>query len=147
MFHHSLEHMGATSSLFLSMIQELYRVCRHGAEVTIHAPHPRHDDFISDPTHVRIVTPRVMTCFSRDYNDRWKRSGAANTTLAYYLQVDFELVGYQIGLEATYMNQMNQGLLSDEDLQTLLREHNNVAHEFRIQLKVKKDHFQSVTPQ
>src|SRR4051812_30210725 len=53
LFIHSLEHMGEQSAVFLEIIRELYRICAPGASVRIHVPHPRHDDFIDDPTHVR----------------------------------------------------------------------------------------------
>jgi len=38
---HVLEHVGATSEMFVRIMQELYRVCRAGAEVRIAVPHPR----------------------------------------------------------------------------------------------------------
>src|SRR5438045_1861977 len=81
-FIHSLEHMGADPKVFLKLMQELYRVCRPGAQVHIAAPHPRSDAFIGDPTHVRIVTPQVMQLFSRELNDEWEARGVPNTPLA-----------------------------------------------------------------
>jgi len=53
LFVHSMEHMGANANIFLAMIRELYRVCAPLARERIIVPHPRHDDFINDPTHVR----------------------------------------------------------------------------------------------
>src|SRR3954452_15303504 len=56
-FIHSLEHMGADTKVFLAIIQETYRIAAPGCRVVIHVPHPRHDHFLGDPTHVRPVTP------------------------------------------------------------------------------------------
>ena len=49
---HVLEHLGETKAAYLSIIQELYRVCKPDASVIITVPHPRHDHFLTDPTHV-----------------------------------------------------------------------------------------------
>ena len=83
--------MGESSQLFLDMIKELYRICRNGAEVEINAPHPRHDDFHNDPTHVRVITPPMLMLFDRQLNDDWQQARVANSPLAHYLHVDFVL--------------------------------------------------------
>jgi hypothetical protein len=62
-FNHSLEHLGGDPKVFLAIMKELYRVCRHGASVKITVPHPRHDNFLGDPTHVRVISPQVMSLF------------------------------------------------------------------------------------
>ena len=54
---HVLEHLGGTSDVYLKIIQELYRVSQHSAQISITVPHPRHDDFMIDPTHVRPILP------------------------------------------------------------------------------------------
>ena len=51
---------GRIRRVFLGMMKELYRICRDGAEIEINVPHPRHDNFIGDPTHVRIITPDTL---------------------------------------------------------------------------------------
>ena len=53
---HVLEHVGQNPDVFNNIIKEFYRICVHGAIINIIVPHPRHDDFISDPTHVRPIT-------------------------------------------------------------------------------------------
>ena len=45
-FSHVLEHLGADATTYLSIIKELYRVCRDGAQIFIVVPHPRHDHFL-----------------------------------------------------------------------------------------------------
>jgi tetratricopeptide (TPR) repeat protein len=137
-FNHSLEHLGGDPKVFLAIMKELYRVCRDGAVVKITVPHPRHDNFIGDPTHVRVISPQVMSLFSRQENDRWARQGASNTPLAHYLGVDFELTASMVELDEPYRTQLNQGLLSKEQVQTALKEKNNVGVEFRMELTVRK---------
>src|SRR5262249_30219253 len=54
-------------------------------------PHPRHDFFLDDPTHVRPVTPDSLKLFSQALNRECIAKGGANSLLALYLGVDFEL--------------------------------------------------------
>lgn len=137
-FNHSLEHMGADPKVFLAMMQELYRICRADARLVIKVPHPRHDNFLGDPTHVRIITPQVMSLFSRRENDRWAREGASNTPLALYLGVDFELTASVVELDEPYRTQLAEGRMTPDQVQAALREKNNVATQFSMELRVRK---------
>ena len=116
LFNHSLEHLGQNSRVFLGMMKELYRVCRNGAEIEINVPHPRHDNFITDPTHVRIITPGTLQLFDRELNDEWKKIGAANSPLAHYLDVDFKVVRSTSILGDPYSTQFDKwGALRGDD--------------------------------
>ncbi len=132
LFHQSLEHMGATTQAFLSLIKELYRVCKNGTEIEIHVPHPRSDNFINDPTHVRIITPQLLQLFDKNLNDKWKLNGSSATPLAHYLGVDFRIKEYNLTLEEPYTTQYCTHKISIEELGTFIRERSNVASGFRI---------------
>ena len=138
MFNHSLEHLGEDSRTFLGIMKELYRVCKDGAEISINVPHPRHDNFIGDPTHVRIITPQLLTLFDRNANDEWKKMGAANTPLAYYLDVDFKIKSYFAVLNEPYATQYGKGELTDEVVNAMGRELNNIFVEYRIVMVSRK---------
>jgi hypothetical protein len=137
-FIHSLEHLGQSTQVFLGMMQELYRICSPGAVIEIHVPHPRHDNFINDPTHVRPITPAMMTLFDRQLNDRWQANGDSNSPLAHYLNVDFVLTNTTIILDEPYASQYQQKLLSDGDVAHMSREWNNIVSEYRLSLNVRK---------
>lgn len=137
-FNHSLEHLGQQSAVFLGMMKELYRVCRNDAIIEIGVPHPRHDNFIGDPTHVRVITPQLLALFDRRLNDEWKKLGAANSPLAHYLGVDFVVVEAITVLAEPYSEMYSSGKISPEDLDVMLRERNNIASEYRIKLAVRK---------
>ncbi len=137
-FNHSLEHMGQDPRVFLAMFQELYRICRHDAKVYINVPHPRHDSFLNDPTHVRPVTPTMLTLFDRAQNDSWKERGCSNTLLAYYLDVDFRLEKITTKLEEPYATQYKAGEITDEEMDRIERERNNVIREYHMELRVVK---------
>ena len=44
--------------------------------IKIIVPHPRHDDFISDPTHVRPITILGLQLFDKDLNIKWEKNKA-----------------------------------------------------------------------
>jgi predicted SAM-dependent methyltransferase len=137
-FHHSLEHMGGDPKVFLRLMQELYRVCAPGARVVIVVPHPRSDNFLGDPTHVRPITPQMLTLFDRELNDEWKAKGYSNTPLAHYLGVDFHVEKHHIVVNASYQRRMQAGELTADELSTMLRTQYNIADEIRIELSVRK---------
>lgn len=127
---HVLEHLGASPVKFVGIFQELYRVCRPGALIKIAVPHPRHDNFLGDPTHVRVVTPQVLSLFSKKNCAEWAKQGAANTPLAVYADVDFELGDIKMVVEPAYAKKPN--------LEELARHWNNVVVEYRMVLEVIK---------
>jgi hypothetical protein len=135
---HVLEHLGQTPQVFLGVMTELYRVCAPGARVQVAVPHPRSDNFLGDPTHVRPVTPQMLRLFDRALNDQWKASGAANTPLAHYTGVDFELRSAALVLQEPYASQLQSGALSQEKMVELERTQFNVGDEWRIELVARK---------
>lgn len=137
-FHHSLEHLGESTRVFLGMMRELYRICRDGAEILIDVPHPRHDDFLNDPTHVRVITPQLLMLFDRRLNDEWQAMGASNSPLAHYLGVDFALTGYDCVLVEPYATQFADGLLGKDDIDNMSRELNNFIRAYRIRMIARK---------
>ena len=138
LFNHSLEHMGRDPDVFLAIVREIYRVARPGALITINVPHPRHDNFLNDPTHVRAITPEMLTMFDRAKNEELIAQGAANTPLALYLGVDFEVTDVSVSLDEPYASQFKAGVLTPDQLHNLVRERNNVIVECRIKLRSRK---------
>jgi hypothetical protein len=135
---HVLEHLGANPQVFLGIMKELYRVCTNDALVTITVPHPRHDTYLADPTHVRPVLPEMLNLFSRALNLKWKEMGAANTTFALYLGVDFKLEKIDITLDDIIKQQIDDGHLTREDLNVLMKTHNNIVQTQTMVLRVIK---------
>lgn len=90
--HHVLEHIGQTTETFLNIIKELYRICVNGATIDIIVPHPNHDTFIADPTHVRPITGMTMSLFDRELNLIWRETKAANSPLALQCGVNFKTI-------------------------------------------------------
>lgn len=129
---HVLEHLGRDPATFLDVIKELYRIMAPGGEVVIHVPHPRHDDFISDPTHVRAITPAGLKLFDREHNKAWQEAGKANTPLALYTGVDFYMKSLQNILAKDVYEDMLAGRLSREEVDLMVQRQNNVARSYHI---------------
>ena len=138
-FIHSLEHMGRDTDSFLGIIRELYRICADGATVLIHAPHPRHDDYLGDPTHVRPITPQALSLFDKQKNDEWIAGGvSAATPLARYIGVDFYIDDLTTVLSPAYYEKHSRGELTTEEIELRARELNNIVAEYHIKLIARK---------
>jgi hypothetical protein len=125
--HHSLEHMGASTDCFLSIIKELYRISAPGAQIHIDVPHPRSDSFTGDPTHVRAINSNVLALFSKKENARSKALGWANTPLGVYLDVDFDVAPAKYNLSPHWAKAVQSGQLSNEELDFAISTYFNVV--------------------
>ncbi len=136
--NHVLEHLGKDTETYLNIIKEIYRISRDQALVHIAVPHPRHDDFFNDPTHVRIITPEGIGMFSKKNNEKWIKEGYANTPLGIYLNVDFEIIHIAIKLDSLWTQMLNEKKMSEEEISSAAMKYNNVIKEFRMDVKVIK---------
>ncbi|MGZ5037034.1 MAG: class I SAM-dependent methyltransferase [Usitatibacter sp.] len=135
---HVLEHLGRDPDVFIGIMKEMYRVCANGARVQIVVPHPRHDDFLGDPTHVRPVTIQVLTLFDRSACDEWQRQGFANTPLALYHHVDFRVLTHVLVPDEPYRMLLEQKKITFAELERTARSNNNVVSEIHFELEVRK---------
>jgi len=87
---HVIEHIAPVGP-FMHFMSELWRVCKPGAKVEIILPHPRHDIFLSDPTHVHAVMPGTLVMFSKKYTEALALKGQKLTPFWKYLGVDFDM--------------------------------------------------------
>jgi hypothetical protein len=104
----------------------------------INVPHPRHDNFLVDPTHVRVINPMVLSLFSKKANLYWKEINASNSPLALYLNVDFELVECLQILDPYYQYKFDAKEITVEQLDRLVQEKNIIIQEYKIVMKVIK---------
>lgn len=135
---HVLEHLGGDPRTFEGIIRELYRVCAAGAQVRIVVPHPRHDNFLGDPTHVRPITAQVMSLLDRAQCEAWQAAGYSNTPLALYWGVDFRVVAHQEIPDEPYHTLLAEKAITPGELSRFARERNNVIAEIHLVLEVVK---------
>ena len=135
---HVLEHLGQQREVYLGIIQELYRVCVDGALIEIHVPHPRHDHFLWDPTHVRPITVEGLLMFDKQTNLQWIQDNSANTPLAIYLGVDFRIDKVNYMPDPVVKKQLDSGDISVPLFLSLLRTQNNICQQIDIDWRVVK---------
>ena len=135
---HVLEHLGQTPDIFVNIMKELYRICCNQAKIHITVPHPRHDDYLADPTHVRPITTLCLSLFDLEQNEQWKKIGAANTPLAIIHGVNFKIIKNEIILDPKYENLLNDNKISKNELVEIIEKYNNVIKQTNYILKVIK---------
>ncbi|WP_146101987.1 class I SAM-dependent methyltransferase [Rhodopila globiformis] len=131
---HCLEHLGAAVETFLSIMKELYRICAPGARIFIAVPHPRSDGFAGDPTHVRAISPPILSLFSKKNNHKWKELGWPNTPLGVYTDVDFEIAEVDFALTPHWARQYQSGQMTREGIDLAIGSYFNVVDEVKITL-------------
>lgn len=135
---HVLAHIGQSNDVFLGIFQELYRICAPDALVRISVSHPRHHDFLADPTHVRPILPALFSCFDLATVETWQENRLPGTPLAKYLKVDFEMVSSQHHLTPYWQNEYAEGRLDEAGLTHAIESYNNVVQWTDITLRVRK---------
>ena len=133
LMNHVLEHLGESRTVYLKIIQEIYRVCAPGSIVHIHVPHPRHDHYLSDPTHVRPITEEGLRVFDQSANREWESKNWANTPLGLYLGVDFRIRRCGYVLDPLFQGKIDRGEITWDDVNELVRTHNNVCQQIDIE--------------
>lgn len=101
--NHIVEHIDRDQ--IFTFLKELYRVCRHGAEIHIIAPYAGSDNFWTDPTHRFPMTLRTFDFFDK------QKALSENGKIYGWDAVDFTVV------EANYLPNPPNG----PDLKYLLR--------------------------
>ena len=135
---HVLEHLGQNPNTFNDIIKELYRICKNNCVINISVPHPRHDDFINDPTHVRPITVELLSLYNKKQNEHWRSIGAANTPFALILNVDFRIEKVMYILSDEILQKMNQGKIDNEKLEFYRKHYNNIVKSLELKWRVVK---------
>ena len=135
---HVLEHLGQNPDIFNNIMKELYRICKNGSLIDITIPHPRHDDFLSDPTHVRPITILGLELYDKELNKKWYKEKSANSPLALIHNVNFKIVKTTIILEKKYQELYESKKINHEQLSDYISKYNNVIKETHYELKVLK---------
>ena len=134
--HHVLEHVAGDVKTFF---QELHRITKDGAITEIRVPHPRHDWFLMDPTHVRAWHADSFAFLDKETCFEWLFSGDSKSPLALYWNVDFvvEHVENRVADQAIRRHlaeAFGPGLVLEKAANHL----NNVVGEIVVRLRTRK---------
>lgn len=136
---HVLEHLGKDTETFFNIMKEFYRILAPSGVMFIIVPHPRCDNFIGDPTHVRVISPNVMSLFSKELNNQWIEKKGANSPLGKYLDIDFEIEEVGFILNKRWEKKKDDGLITEEELKEASEMYNNVIEEIQMKVKAVKN--------
>lgn len=127
---HMMEHIPAGAPFF-HFLKELWRVCKPGAVVKIILPHPMHDIFLQDPTHVQAIMPGTMAMFSKRHVETLAAKGDFLTPFYKYLGIDFNIdkVSY------AFANDVD---IEDPELEWKAKHLRNIIFEWHMGLTVVK---------
>jgi len=133
-----LEHLGQATATFFAIVKEMYRVVRHGGQVLIVVPHPLHNSFLTDPTHIRAFTPDTFLMLSRARNLDWVERRVNVTMLALMLDVDFEPMAINNIYDKHWAEKLKKGEVTELELRDIARSQFGVVREIRARLMVDK---------
>ncbi len=129
---HVLEHIGQDPNIFNNIIKELYRICKNKSIIDIRVPHPRHDDFISDPTHVRPITIEGLKLYDKELNQIWGKKGYSNTPLGLIHDVNFKILKVDLKPDEKYKKLIDKKQISQSNILEMMQKYNNVIKEMKI---------------
>jgi hypothetical protein len=133
-----LEHLGNTSSDFINVIKEMYRVSCNAAIWEIQVPHWRSDIAIDDPTHKRLITTNTFMLFDKQHIFDKIREGHSESPLAFEHDLDLLVCGSTFQYAPLWQEKIEKNQISDEELEFALNTYNNVALTTRMLIQVHK---------
>lgn len=131
---HVLEHLSSTG--YLNAWQEMYRICKHNAIVSVRFPHHLHDHFYSDPTHKTAITMGGLKLFNKKRNLELLEQGYSNSPLALEFNIDFRIIKASCLINPLFENTLEQSVKDNILESTLVNV--NVIEEVIVDLQVYK---------
>ena len=83
---------------------------------------PRSEGYLGDPTHVRPITPMVLSLFNKENCRKWQEMNFSKSPLAIYHDVDFEVSNTVVGLSERYKNLWDRKLISRDEISQSIAE-------------------------
>lgn len=135
---HTLEHLGADWKVYIKILQEMYRVCEDDAHIQVDVPSPWHWNYISDPTHVRPVTPDGLNLFSKEHCQKCIDEGMSETPFAMIYDVDLRPHDVEWKFDQLWQGKIDRGEIHRSQIEEIHANYRNVVTEFKIPLAVVK---------
>ena len=135
---HTLEHLGADWKIYIKILQEMYRICEDDATIEVYVPSPWHWNYISDPSHVRPVTPDGLNLFSKEHCQNCIDNGNSETPFAIIYDVDLRPHDTVWKYDQMWYNKIKKGEVKQSQMEEFHSMYRNVVAEFQILLAVVK---------
>ena len=142
-FDNEFDHIVAKDALeylddFISTIKEMYRVSSNGAVWEIQVPHWRSNIALDDPTYKNIITVGMMHLFNKRHLLDRAKAGYSDNYPAFDHDIDIEVCDMNFALTPEWQKRVDDGAITEEELQRALNELNNVAESTRMLIQVHK---------
>lgn len=135
---HVLEHLGATPKDWINVWKELWRVCKNDAIIHVTVPHPRHDNYLVDPTHVRPVFPGTISLFDQERNWRMIQEGGQESKLGISEKIDLEVFDIRWIPAEPWLSAHRRGEASEEQVLRDMSILNNACLEIQMKVRIIK---------
>lgn len=132
--YHVLEHIGEG---YFYLLQEIYRVCKDTAIIDIQVPHHRSEVWYGDPTHIRFVTVDNLRHFSKKYNNWHVAQWNSSSGFGVKLDIDLEIIEFDFVVNSAWKPRFAK--MSQEEIEEVSRNFNNVYEETHVKMMVIKD--------
>lgn len=133
-----LEHLGETSTDFVKVIKEMYRITHNGGIWEVESPHWRCDTAIDDPDHKRLITMGMFNLFNKRLLIEKLQTGGSDSPYAFEHDVDIEICDMQFDYTKPWLDRLRSKQISDEELTYALNHFNNVALSTKYLIQVHK---------
>ena len=94
-----LEHLAPSPKKFFSILQEIYRICKHQAKIYIESPYPFHRWQIVDFTHQRPIHVEGLRMLDKEHCQKYIDIGSAKTPLAFMYDIDFRVKKFKYSID------------------------------------------------
>lgn len=122
---HLLDEM--PSGVLPRLMQELYRICRNGAKLTLRNTDPRHSDAALKPPGAGGIAPTAFQSYDLAVVEDWLARGQRHTPSSVYAAVDFATRSTTTLLDPRWAQAIQDGALQGEALSTAMLGQNNVV--------------------
>ena len=122
---HLLDEM--PSGLLPRVMQELYRICRSGAKLTLRNTDPRHADAALKPPGSGGIAPTAFQSYDLAVVEDWLARGQGHTPSGLYAAVDFATRSTTTLLDPRWAHAVQGGALQGEALSAAMLGQNNVV--------------------
>lgn len=133
-----LEHLGDTSSDFIKVMKELYRITHNGGIWEVQTPHWNCDIAIDDPDHKRKITPGMFGLFNKNKVIERLQNGSSDSSLAFEHDIDIEVCDMNFEYTHPWEARIRNREVSQEELNYALNTFNNVALSTKFLIQVHK---------
>ena len=124
--NHVVEHINPSHGIFISFMNEVWRILKTGGEFLISAPYATSLGMFRDPTHLNFITEETFTYFDPD--DLWYKGGLYRIYAPLPWQIKINTWHSQGNLEVVLVKRPILPIFNvDKEYLKILKKHTNLT--------------------